>query len=366
MKKKSFPWMTLALVVVFAGLVFFIGRSVSAGPGTSPNAKDGVVAARSASPPGGGADDQLALPNDASLVGGNGMVEPSQPETKVAGQLSGKIATVLVKEGDRVEKGAPLVTMESTVEKAALDAAEADLSTAKATFARIAHGNRAEDIDAAVAEAASAKAKADNSAEILARTEKLEKEGASTPDELDKAKNMAASDEATAKAAAARAKAATAGSRYEDVAEAKAKVVAAEARRDQAKATLDRLTIVAPIAGEVLRVKYRDGEFYNPASTEPLLILGDTTKLRVRMDVDERDIAKVRMGAKGFVVADAWKGKKFTATVVEIGKRMGRKNVRTDDPVERIDTKILEVVLELDDVQTLVPGQRVMSYVAAN
>jgi HlyD family secretion protein len=45
---------------------------------------------------------------------------------------------------------------------------------------------------------------------------------------------------------------------------------------------------------------------------------------------------------------------------------MGRKNVRTDDPVERIDTKILEVVLELDDAQTLVPGQRVMSYVQAS
>jgi HlyD family secretion protein len=35
--------------------------------------------------------------------------------------------------------------------------------------------------------------------------------------------------------------------------------------------------------------------------------------------------------------------------VVEVARRMGRKNVRTDDPTERIDTKILEVVLELDD-----------------
>jgi HlyD family secretion protein len=49
--------------------------------------------------------------------------------------------------------------------------------------------------------------------------------------------------------------------------------------------------------------------------------------------------------------------------VVEVGRRFGRKNVRTDDPVERNDTKILEVVIELEGHELLVPGQRVMSYV---
>ena len=42
---------------------------------------------------------------------------------------------------------------------------------------------------------------------------------------------------------------------------------------------------------------------------------------------------------------------------------MGRKNVRTDDPTERIDTKILEVVLELDEREGLFPGLRVVGYV---
>ncbi|HEX4473944.1 MAG TPA: hypothetical protein VH142_02635 [Polyangiaceae bacterium] len=45
---------------------------------------------------------------------------------------------------------------------------------------------------------------------------------------------------------------------------------------------------------------------------------------------------------------------------------MGRKNVRTDDPVERNDTKILEVVVALDPTERLVVGQRVMGYIAAN
>ena len=365
MKKRNIPFAAIVGLLAFVGLLVFIGRSVAAGNGTVPNAKDQKIGARVAAAPSSAIDDRAEIPADSSFVGGNGVVEPAAPETKIAAQLPGKVLHVLVKEGDHVTVGQPVIEMESAVEKAAVDAADADLQTAKATFARVAHGLRAEDVDAANAEATSAKAKADNSAEILSRTEKLAKDGAVTLDELDRAKNGAAADEATYRAIAARAKAATAGSRYEDVAEAKAKVVAAQARLDQAKATLERLTIKAPIDGEILRVKYRDGEYYNPNGTEPLLILGDTRKLRVRVDVDERDIGKLAVGASAFAIADAFTGEKFYGKVVEIGKRMGRKNIRTDDPVERIDTKILEVVFELDPEQKLVPGQRVMSYLAA-
>lgn len=45
---------------------------------------------------------------------------------------------------------------------------------------------------------------------------------------------------------------------------------------------------------------------------------------------------------------------------------MSRKNVQTDDPTERIDTKILEVLLELDDSGSLVPGLRVTGYIQAS
>ncbi len=114
----------------------------------------------------------------------------------------------------------------------------------------------------------------------------------------------------------------------------------------------------------MLEVKVRAGELYNFQGTaEPLLILGDTRTLRVRMDVDERDIARVKDGAAAWVTADAFGARRFPGKVVEIGRRFGRKNVRTDDPVERNDTKILEVVIELDGHDLLVPGQRVTSYI---
>ena len=93
--------------------------------------------------------------------------------------------------------------------------------------------------------------------------------------------------------------------------------------------------------------------------------MGDTRTLRVRMDVDEHDIARVTQGAKAWVVADAFGARKFTGSVVDIGRRFGRKNIRTDDPTEKNDTKVLEVVIELDGHELLVPGQRVTSFITA-
>ena len=141
------------------------------------------------------------------------------------------------------------------------------------------------------------------------------------------------------------------------------RLAAAEARLGQAKATLERRQIRAPYAGEILQVKARVGEYYTPGASEAPVVLGDTSRLRVRMDVDERDIGRVKLGAPAYAVADAFPGVRFTGKVAEIGRRMGRKNVRTDDPTERIDTKILEVVIDLDEPGKLVPGLRVTSYV---
>ena len=48
----------------------------------------------------------------------------------------------------------------------------------------------------------------------------------------------------------------------------------------------------------------------------------------------------------------------------QLGQGLGRKNVRTDDPIERIDTKILETVIELDQTKVLKPGLRVWAFIA--
>ena len=306
MKRRSWGLYVggLALIV----MVFFIARSLFSGPSTVPRKKDAVNAERTSTA--ASQTDERTIAPRAGLISGNAIVEPRHPATKVASAVSGRIAAILVREGETVKRGAVLVQLEDAPDRAALQAAAADF--------------------------AAAQARAEMSADAFHRTEQAAKGGAATADDLDKARRQAESDQRTAEASAA--------------------------RRDQAKANLEQLTVRAPLDGQILQVKFRVGEYVTPGA-DPLVTMGDMSALRVRIDVDERDIGHIAIGDSAFAVADAFPGKQFTGRVVEISRMMGRKNVRTDDPTERIDTKILETVIELDDPNGLVPGQLVTGYI---
>jgi len=295
-------------VLVLVGAVFFTVRSVLSGPSTAPREADKLAAERTIKTAGSG-DERTVIPRD-NLVAGNAVVEPRDRETKVAPAVPGRIARIAVQEGERVSKGALLVQLEDSPERAALQAADADL--------------------------AAARARAVLSAEAYRRIAQAAKGAAATSDDLDRALRQAQSDSLSAEA-------------Y-------------RARREQARSDWKRLGVRAPIDGEVLQVKCRAGEYETPGG-DPLVVMGDVSVLRARVDVDERDIGRIALGNGAFVVADAFPNEKFTGKVVEIGKRMGRKNVRTDDPTERIDTKIIETVIELDKTNGLVPGMLVTGYI---
>jgi HlyD family secretion protein len=354
--------------LVAAGALFAvssIGRAVLAGPPTAPRPNDFEKAKRELPPQGPGGDPRAEVPEGA-LVAGNGLVETFGQETKVAAQVPGLVAKVVAAEGAKVKAGDVLVELASDAEKAALATAEAALGQAQAELAKVLSGSRPEEIEAADREAAAAKARAELSKRVLGRLEPLGAAGAATGDEVDRARLSAEADLEASRAALARAALSRRGSRVEDIALSRAKVEASKAQREEARTRLERLTVRAPLDGEVLQVKYRAGEYYQPGGSEPLVVLGDTSRLRARMDLDERDVARVAVGAAAFVTADGYPGKRFAGKVAEIGRRMGRKNVRSDDPIERIDTKILEVVIDLDDPKGLVPGLRVLAYATAS
>src|SRR5262249_52933782 len=151
-------------------------------------------------------------------------------ETRLAVASAGVVAHILVHEGDVVVANTPLVGIESSAEQAALKVAEADGAAARAALDRALHGLRPEAGDVPSADKEPARAGADLSATLLTRTETLVKGGAATAEELDRARQSAAADRASLDAADARHRAAKAGSRYEDVAAARATLEAAQAR----------------------------------------------------------------------------------------------------------------------------------------
>ena len=91
--------------------------------------------------------------------------------------------------------------------------------------------------------------------------------------------------------------------------------------------------------------------------------MADDSVLRVRLDVDESDVSKPRVGQRAYVTAEAYGTHKFWGHVIRVGRILGKKNVGTDEPSEHVDTKILETLMELEPGQQLPLGLRVDSFV---
>jgi len=91
--------------------------------------------------------------------------------------------------------------------------------------------------------------------------------------------------------------------------------------------------------------------------------MADDSVLRVRLDVDESDVSKLRVGQRAYVTAEAYGTHKFWGHVIRVGRILGKKNVRTNEPSEHVDTKILETLVELEPGQQLPLGLRVDSFV---
>ena len=155
-----------------------------------------------------------------------------------------------------------------------------------------------------------------------------------------------------------------AAAREEDRSKAEAQVELARARIEEAKALLEKTIIRSPIGGVVLRKHRRQGEsIMDLTQVQPIVTVGDLSAIRVRVEADETEIAPVRVGQIGWITTAAYGERKFPGRVVRVATSLGKKNIRTDDPTERNDTKILEVLLEFNRKESLPAGLRVDAFI---
>ncbi len=302
------------------------------------------------------------------LIAAPGRVEPASEEIKVGAEISGKLRTVLVEEGDRVSRGQVIATLENSEYKARLASAEAQLAHRQAELERITNGSRNEERLEALAAIKEAEAVVKNAQSQLARRQKLHQDGDISREEMERADRELQVATARFEAVAQRHAFVDARARHEDVAKAQADIQLAEANIAEARAMLEKTVIRASLSGTILRKHLNTGETVigsTGATNTPVVTLADTSVLRVRVDVDETDVAKLQTGQKAYVRADAYGDKQFHGSVLRIGEILGKKNIRTDEPSEKVDTKILEVLLALEPNSPLKPGLRVDAFISA-
>jgi len=91
---------------------------------------------------------------------------------------------------------------------------------------------------------------------------------------------------------------------------------AARAGQATANARRDQLVVRALVDGTVIKRDIEPGELATPSRV--LAQLGDPARVRVTATVDERDIARIRVGQQALMSSDAWPGRTIGAVVSEI------------------------------------------------
>ena len=299
------------------------------------------------------------------VVAGPGLVEPVSENVQVGSELAGKLKDVLVDEGDRVKKGQVLAVLVNDDYRAQVEASRGQVEQAEATYEKVLNGARPQERKQYLAAMQQAEIVKANAQTDFERNQKLFAVGVISREVMDHAQRDLKVAEDQYEAAKQQYHLVDDRSRQEDIDAAKAQLEMARAQLSGNEAVYAKTFLRAPFDGTILRKHHRTGESVTNSSvtSDPVFTMGDVASLRVRVDVDETDVSRVADGQRVYVTAQAYPGKKFWGHVVRVAGQLGHKNVRTDEPKEKVDTKILETLVQMDPDTALPVGLRVDAYI---
>ncbi len=188
--------------------------------------------------------------------------------------------------------------------------------------------------------------------------------GAATEVERDDAQAAFDVAEAQLKKAQAELALLKAGAWQSDLKLTEAAVQRAKAEVERIKTQIELLKIKAPIGGRILKVDVRPGEFVATPASEPLIVMGATDILHVRVDIDEQDIPRFRPGTKAVARLRGGSEQTFDLDFVRVEPYVVPKKSLTGDNTERIDTRVLQVIYKVNRPgENLYVGQQVDVFV---
>jgi RND family efflux transporter MFP subunit len=217
-------------------------------------------------------------------VTSTGYVVP-QVISKVGAKISGRVAKVMVKEGDSVKAGEVIAVLDDADQRSAIAAAVSRVAVARA-HAQTARANVA-DID-----------------QQIRREQALVQTGAAgraTLEDLEaKQKSLA-----------------------EQVKASDTEATASQADVDSLQTNLKDRTILSPIDGTVVAKPIEVGEMALPAGN-PVAEIADFKSLLVETDVPEGRLHLVKLGGPAEIVLDAYPDRRYRGEVTDFGRRVNR------------------------------------------
>jgi HlyD family secretion protein len=326
---------------VIAAVLFNLDRAKSAATPTTPSSQTRLRT------------------TDKRQVFANGVVEGKDRDISLRFEITGTLLAVTCSEGDPVRKGDLLARLEPSVWAHEVAKAEASLGQALAERERLVNGQRRETREWVHAQLRVARAQAMQVRKRLERAGQLRQSNAIAQQELDDLDARYAAAEAEVEAAMARADEIEAPAREDELAIADAKIALEQARYDHARTMLSKTELRAPCDALVLQLLGEPGELVGPENSLPIVTMVNASETRVRAYVEELDALAVAVGQRAYVVADALPHERFWGTVVFCSPQFIAKPMSHNAPGERVDTKVRELLIRLDEPGPLVFGLRV-------
>ncbi len=235
-----------------------------------------------------------------------GLVEPLGREVFIGPLLNGRVIEVAVQEGDHVDSGQVLCVLESDIEKAALHVAQSQLNEAIARLA-ITQDN-------------------------LNRKNPLAAKGAIPESDARQVELQAKLEEQ--------------------------QIESARAEVERRKVEIKKLTLRSPITGIVYKIDVRVGELLTPQDYRRVVV--GCSEKQVRLFVETFWLGKVNENDR-FLVREAESSRQIGVGVVEsVSPYVGTRDFRTEDRLERMDTKYAQAILRLENPTATPIGMQVI------
>jgi HlyD family secretion protein len=312
-------------------------------------------------------------PSDRLRVSGH--VEAT--ETRLAPEAGGRILTLTVKEGDRVQPGQVVMTLDTRDVQLAIDRARADQAAADAQLRLVMAGARVEDVRQAAAqvetnraELQAAQTELEAAGQDLARFETLlsnnsgsrkQRDDAATRRDL--ARDRVASAQSRVRTAEEALAKLRAGARPEEIDAARARVTAATAQIATLEKGLHDASVQAPIAGIVTEKLVEVGEIIAPRA--PALVVVDLDHAWADVFVPEPAVPQIKIGQPATVFTDAG-GQGLAGTIAYVSPKaeFTPRNVQTAEERSKLVYRVRVNVDNKDGV--LKQGMPVEAEIALN
>jgi HlyD family secretion protein len=251
----------------------------------------------------------------------NGKVDIEGGIVQIAARRGGVVRDVLVQEGDRVVAGQILARQEDDEPRLALQTANADLVASESQLRLIQVNIRTAQRE-------------------FERLERLAATNFVAAQRLDQARDAIATAQA-------------------QLGSQQAAVQTARARRDQAVYNVELTVIRSPANGRIVRRYANPGAGASTLNVSNMFDLEPDAPRIARAEIVESDIPNVTVGQQVEITPEGDTSKVYVGTVLRRAAVFGARKLASDDPSQRSDERVIEVVVTAGDAPLLI-GQRVL------